>query len=78
VTNDELEAIEMFLRRTGTLAPLRELELAQIAAPALARRIGVPIADPIRFLALLWYQARGRLGAPIEAAAGERRRGRHA
>lgn len=49
----EVEAIELFLRRSGELAPARELELAEIVAPTFARRIGVRYRHAPRFLALL-------------------------
>lgn len=57
---DDLDAIELFLRRLGTLAPLRELELAEMIAPVYAKRMGVRYRDPTRFLALLYHRAHER------------------
>lgn len=56
---DELDAIELFLRRLGALAPAREVELAEMIAPTYARRLGLHVKDPVRFLALLYHRARG-------------------
>jgi uncharacterized RDD family membrane protein YckC len=57
LSREDLDAIELFLRRLGTLAPLRELELAQMVAPVYAKRLGVRYQDPTRFLALLYHRA---------------------
>jgi uncharacterized RDD family membrane protein YckC len=59
VSKPELEAIELFLRRRGTLAPLREQELAELLAPRLAARLGASYRDPVRFLALVYARALG-------------------
>lgn len=56
----ELEAIELFLRRQGTLHPEREEELAELLAPSHARRLGVRYQQPSRFLALLFHLATQR------------------
>jgi uncharacterized RDD family membrane protein YckC len=56
---DEIETLELFLRRRGTLAPVREIELAELVAPTLAKRMGARYKDPSRFLALVYYKARG-------------------
>lgn len=63
LSRDDLDAIELFLRRLGTLAPLRELELAQMVAPIYAERMGVRYRDPTRFLALVYHRAHERAGA---------------
>jgi uncharacterized RDD family membrane protein YckC len=55
---DELEAIELFLRR-GDLSPPRRLELAETTARIFARRMGVLAGDPVRFLALVHERAVG-------------------
>lgn len=56
----DLAALELFLRRLGTLHPARERELAEIVAPVYARRLGGHrYADPTRFLALLYLRAIG-------------------
>jgi uncharacterized RDD family membrane protein YckC len=55
---DELEALELFLRR-GDLSPPRRLELAEMTAPIFARRMGVLTGDPVRFLALVYERAVG-------------------
>jgi len=53
----ELDAIELFLRRHGTLPPTREDELAEIIAPSLAERFNVRYRDASRFLALIYWKA---------------------
>ena len=53
---DELDAIELFLRRSR-LSPLREEELAAIVAPTYARRMNVRYSDAARFLALIHHRA---------------------
>jgi len=59
---EDLDAIELLLRRTGRLSRDREMELAEIVAPAYAQRLGIrPFGDPHRFLALLYHGARGNL-----------------
>lgn len=62
VSREELEAIELLLRRRGTLAPLRELELAEMIAPMLAQRMGARYQDPVRFLGLVYARALGHEG----------------
>jgi uncharacterized RDD family membrane protein YckC len=59
VSREELEAIELLLRRRGTLAPLREAELAEMIAPLLAERLGASYQDPVRFLGLIYARALG-------------------
>ncbi|MGB1012916.1 MAG: RDD family protein [Nannocystaceae bacterium] len=56
VSAEEFEAIELFLRRCGRLSPAREDELAQLIAPTLAKRMGVPVADASRLLALIYHR----------------------
>lgn len=57
---DELEAIELFLRRKQSLSEAREAELAQQLAPLLAARMGVSLGgDGSRFLALVYRRVRG-------------------
>ncbi|NVB38310.1 RDD family protein [Pseudenhygromyxa sp. WMMC2535] len=74
LSRTELEAIELFLRRRGTLAPLRELELAQLVAPIFARRMGLRYQDPVRFLGLIYVRARGDEGVtPVAPKPGGRR-----
>jgi uncharacterized RDD family membrane protein YckC len=61
LTADDLEALDLFLRRVGTLNPAREHELAEIVAPVYARRLGgLRYTSPARFLALLYLRATGR------------------
>jgi uncharacterized RDD family membrane protein YckC len=67
VSRDELEAIELLLRRRGTLAPLREVELAEMIAPILAERMGARYRDPVRFLGLIYARALGHEVAPVQA-----------
>lgn len=58
---DDLEALDLFLRRVGTLNPAREHELAEIVAPVYARRLGgLRYQHPARFLALLYVRATRR------------------
>jgi uncharacterized RDD family membrane protein YckC len=57
---EELEAIELFLRRLGTLSPAREAELAAMVGPIFAKRIAVRVSDATRFLGLLHYRATER------------------
>jgi hypothetical protein len=59
ISRDELEAIELLLRRRGTLAPMREMELAEMIAPLLARRMQARYHDPVRFLGLVYARALG-------------------
>jgi uncharacterized RDD family membrane protein YckC len=54
---DERNALEMFLRRRGTLGPAREHELASMIAEPLAERFGFRSPDPVRTLALLYDRA---------------------
>lgn len=57
----DLEALDLFLRRVGTLNPAREQELAEIVAPVFARRLGgLRYDSPVRFLALLYLRATRR------------------
>ena len=58
VATDELEAIELFLRRSG-LSDARRTELAEIVVPALAKRLNVTAGDPVRFLGLLHQRCLG-------------------
>jgi hypothetical protein len=55
---EELDALELFLRR-GDLSPPRRLELAEMVAPLWGRRMGVRTGDPVRFLALLHERCAG-------------------
>ncbi len=54
---DERLAIEMFLRRRAQLGPARERELAAMMAPFVEAKVGAPVADPSRALALLYERA---------------------
>jgi uncharacterized membrane protein SpoIIM required for sporulation/uncharacterized RDD family membrane protein YckC len=59
VSREELEAIELLLRRHEALAPARERELAEMLAPQLAARLGTSYRDPVRFLGLVYARAHG-------------------
>lgn len=60
MTGDDLEAIELFLRRCFRLSPARQFELAQMVAPIYAQRMALPMpTNPHRFLALVYFKARG-------------------
>jgi hypothetical protein len=63
---EERNAIEMFLRRRGTLGPAREHELASMVAEALGERFDFRLPDPARTLMLLYERATtaGRDTAP--------------
>jgi hypothetical protein len=54
---DELELIELFLRRIGTLSVAREAELAQLIAPPIASRLGVRFDDGSSFLRCVYVRA---------------------
>lgn len=54
----EREAIELLLRRRD-LSPARRLELAEMIAPTLERRLGAKCDDAVRFLALVYHLAVG-------------------
>ena len=56
----DLKTIDLLLRRTARLHPDRVSELAEMIAPAYARRLGTRFNEPVRFLALLHHRARLR------------------
>jgi hypothetical protein len=55
----EVDAIELFLRRRPLLSEARADELAELAAESMARRFGVRYESASRFLELLYYRALG-------------------
>jgi uncharacterized RDD family membrane protein YckC len=59
LSQEELEAIELFLRRSSNLNPSREQELAELVAPVFARRMQLGHKNAVRLLALLYQRARG-------------------
>jgi uncharacterized RDD family membrane protein YckC len=65
---EERAALELFMRRRGTLGAAREHELAAQVAASLTARHGWrgPVLDPVRALCLLYDRATdtGRLDAP--------------
>ena len=63
LSNDAVDAMELFLRRRLELAPAREIELAEILAQALKTRFGVPYRDPVRLLEIAYQRIRGGDGA---------------
>jgi uncharacterized RDD family membrane protein YckC len=66
LSGDELDAIELFLRRAGKLSRGRELELAEMAAPVFAARLGIRYKDAPRFLEVLYARAHEhRTQAPV-------------
>jgi uncharacterized RDD family membrane protein YckC len=71
---EERAAVELFLRRVGTLGTAREQELAAMIVERFARRHGFqgPILDPARTLALLYDRAAntGRVDAPPSSRTG--------
>ena len=58
LSGEELDAVDLFLRRVGRLAPSREEELAEMVAPLFARRMGARYRSATRFLGLLHHRAR--------------------
>lgn len=61
LSGDEIEALEIYLRRVPRLHPARATELAEIVAPVFAKRIGVRFrGDARRFLEVLYHRARER------------------
>jgi hypothetical protein len=58
---EELDALDLFMRRKDALSAARAAELAALVAPLLARRFGLRYADPVRFVGLLYHRAT-RLG----------------
>ncbi len=61
---DEMEAVELFLRRSQRLAPARMHELAEMIAPIFARRMNLTITDPVRFLQLVYAKVHQRDAGP--------------
>lgn len=59
---EELDALDLFMRRKATSSAPRAAELAAIVAPLLARRLGLTYSDPVRFIGLLYHRAT-RLGS---------------
>lgn len=57
LSGDELDALELFLRRAPQLSAARAAELAEMVAPLYARRMGISYKDPQRFLELLHCRA---------------------
>ncbi|AUX43044.1 transporter [Sorangium cellulosum] len=57
LSGEDRDALELFLRRAPQLSAARAAELAEMAAPLYARRIGVRYKDPQRFLQLLYCRA---------------------
>jgi hypothetical protein len=76
LATEELEALELFLRRRATLGQAREQELAQMIAPYYSKRLGLRYADAARFLSLLYRRATEREGRerPSEPTAQRMRR----
>jgi uncharacterized RDD family membrane protein YckC len=58
----DLKTIDLLLRRAARLHPDRVSELAEMIAPAYARRLGTRFNEPVRFLALLHHRARLKAG----------------
>ncbi|NUO53706.1 MAG: RDD family protein, partial [Polyangiaceae bacterium] len=65
LSGEEIDAVEVFLRREHKLPPARAHELAEMIAPTFGARIGIgSIRDPVRFLKVLYARARGIQAAP--------------
>jgi uncharacterized RDD family membrane protein YckC len=69
LTPAEREAIELLLRRHD-LSPARRIELAEMLAPLVARRLKLRTGDPVRFLALLHHIAVGAQAPKADAGSG--------
>jgi uncharacterized RDD family membrane protein YckC len=74
IDGDELEGIELLLRREYKLSPARTYELASIVAGIFADRLHVRVNDPVRFLKVLYARARG-MTATVNQDAAYRPRG---
>jgi uncharacterized RDD family membrane protein YckC len=72
LSGDELDAIEVFLRRVDKLSASRADELAEMVAPIFARRLGVRYKDATRFLSVLHYRAHEHHGKAMGAPLPER------
>ncbi|MBK8938472.1 MAG: RDD family protein [Polyangiaceae bacterium] len=59
---EDLEAIELLLRREQKIAPARVHELASMVASIFGERLGLRVTDPVRFLKILYARARGIAG----------------
>jgi hypothetical protein len=59
LNQDEVEAIELFLRRVPDLNLSRGQELAELVAPVFANRMQLGYRNATRLLALLYHRARG-------------------
>ena len=59
LNQDEVEAIELFLRRAPDLNLSRGQELAELVAPVFAKRMQLGYRNATRLLALLYHRARG-------------------
>lgn len=65
LSGDELESLELYLRRLPNLPPARAEELAEIIAPVYAERLCVRFPGAAqRFLAVLYHRARVRAATP--------------
>ncbi len=60
----EVEALELFISRYGTLGQARQEELAEIIAPGLAARLGLSYRSAARFLGLLYFRTTHGDSAP--------------
>jgi uncharacterized RDD family membrane protein YckC len=75
LSGEELDAIELFLRRAGRLSRAREVELAEMVAPIFARRLGLRYSDAPRLLGVLHYRAHEHHGAaPVPPPPSRRKR----
>jgi uncharacterized membrane protein SpoIIM required for sporulation len=79
LSGEELDAVELFLRRAPKLSRGRELELAEMVAPVFARRIGIRYRDAPRFLAVIHHRAHaGEARGPFRQPQGRARQGAEA
>ncbi len=73
LSGEELDAIEAFLRRAARLHPARQAELASYVSPIFAKRLGVRVLDPARFLGILYYRANA-IASPSEPSLPRKRK----
>jgi hypothetical protein len=65
LSGEDLEALELFLRRMNQYPEARLHELAELIAPTYSHRVGVRYRSPVRFLAVLYHRAAQLRSAPL-------------
>ncbi len=72
LSNETLDALELFLRKRNELAPSREAELAELLAEPLSKRYGVRYKNATRLLEVAYQHARGATSVRRETFVKER------